>query len=615
MKQCCVIDQETTSTVYSVSLVGNPNTGKTQIFNHLTGLNQKIGNFPGITVGYKQGTITGQKVPITVVDLPGLYGFHTIRPEEESCVEYLQTHGQHLIVNVVDGTKLTRDLILTHQILKYYSRDQVILVINYADKMERRKIRIDIPKLKRKLGIEILLVSALRTLDNELLKNTIIHKLEKWIEPHELGILDEDNVIEQIEEDFLWVKDILEDSFTPGIDLHQIGYKVDKILLHPLWGMIIFVLTMFSVFYVTYAITQPISKLLENSIIFLGQQLTGKIGNQVVNSFINDWLISGIGFILIFIPQIAVLMFLLDVLEQSGYTSRIAFVMNKLLAKIGIEGTSIVPMLMGFGCNVPAIIGSKTISNRKERISVVLANPFLSCSARLPVYVLIASALFPKNAAYVVAGLYFGGILVAVSVIYALRKSFLKSEMKEILIEIPDLAIPSIKSVSISAAIHIKRFIINAATWMALGLLMIWVLSVTGPSGYTGMESGMEHSWIYIIGNIISPIFSPFGWSAELVVALIFGFVAKEIIVGVLGIIFATGGNLSALQITLQSVFTASSGLSFLVFVSLYTPCIGTYFAIKQELGSKWANTSVIISLGIAYFCSLLTYYIGGLVL
>ncbi|MHA2251519.1 MAG: ferrous iron transport protein B, partial [Candidatus Kariarchaeaceae archaeon] len=403
-------------------------------------------------------------------------------------------------------------------------------------------------------------------------------------------------------------------------DRSSISDKIDKILLHNVLGFLVFFILMGLVFVFTFEISAPISHGLETIATNSSDFIWKNVSNELLASFLADGLIGGVGFVLVFLPQIAILFLFLSVLEHSGYMARVVFITDRFLHKLGISGKSVAPMLLGFGCNVPAIMASGSISDHNERITVSLVNPFLPCSARFPVFIILSSAIFGEYAGIVVAGLYFSGILIAFSMMFILRKTILKGEVSELLLEMNDLSVPRLNAMFSQVYLQVRKFLENAATWMTLGLIFMWLLSITGPSGYLGPdalsdEQLLQKSWVYIIGDVIQPIFGIFGWDSRIVTALIFGFIAKEIVIGSLGIIYGVGGDLIALEDVLKDEFSPLSAIVFMIFVLAYIPCIGTYFSLRQEIGSKWANFSIVNGLILAWILSFATIIIGGLLI
>lgn len=667
-------------------LCGNPNVGKSLVFNELTGAKQKVGNYPGVTLTHLSGSYKYNNKEWTVTDLPGLYSFNSGNFEEGIAHDFIINHDHDLIINIVDGRKLERNLFLTLQ-LREMGRN-MMLVITFKDKLEKMKIIVHTKKLETILGIPVLLISAFDSKDSQLLRERIdeavkspmsitnsllelgdyeplIAELEAELES--TVFLQPDPLIDQVPKRWvvlsilmnhrdtqnLWpvwlvnkikktigerVDDyerlsvdliaqnyqVIEELLVGTVDTSQyvedrnhLSEKIDKVLLHPILGFILFGFIMFLVFKITFDVSEPISMWLGNMASNLADWLRISITNELLSSFLADAIVGGVGFILVFIPQIAILFLFIGIMEHSGYLSRVVFITDRFLNKLGISGTSIASLLLGFGCNVPAIMATKSIKDNNERIALVLVNPFMSCSARLPVYVIISGALFPEIAGLVIASLYFSGIIIAIFVLFVLRKTILKGETSYLLMELPELSKPPLGITLSRVLLMVRKFVENAASWMAIGIIVMWVLSIFGPGGYIGPEAlsnteKMEISWIFWIGEIFHPIFGPFGWDSRLIIALIFGFIAKEVVISSFGLIYGVSG--ASLNIVIISQFTMASGLAYLFFVLLYTPCIGTIFAIKQEIGGKWAWMSIVTGLIIAYVVALLVFKLGSII-
>ncbi len=663
-----------------VLLVGNPNVGKSLIFNGLTGRHQKIGNYPGVTLTHLSGNYSFSDKEIEVIDLPGLYSFNSGNIEEGISHEFIIDNQVDLLINIIDGRRLERNLFLTVQlramgipILAVITfKDKIKSSINLkklSEKLDMPFLRVsshekdDIINLKKKIdvlvsevsvlsdlilplnGYEDLIHSISNELDSTILlqKDNLIEKVpSRWIvisvlmnnrDTHNLwpawiiskihGILEERSMdhekisIGLISKYYEIIENVLEETIILDEENSSITIteKIDRLLLDSRIGFVIFAIIMFAVFKITFDVSAPISNGLDLLANLLADSVKSNISNKLFASFIADALIGGVGFILLFIPQIALLFLFISIMEHSGYLARVVFIFDRFLNRIGISGTSIAPLLLGFGCNVPAIMATKSINDHNERTALILVNPFMSCSARLPVYVVITAAIFPEFAGIMIAILYFTGIFIAILVLFILRKTILKGDTTYLLMELPEMSIPPARLTLSRMWLQVKKFAENAASWMALGLIIMWILSITGPKGYIGPDALtdtqlLQRTFIFMLGDIFQPIFQPFAWDARLIVALIFGFIAKEIVISSLGLIYGVSeGTLNAVII---SQLSPASGLAFLFFVLLYTPCIGTLFAIKQEIGRKWVIFSILMGLVVAYTVAYIAFIIGS---
>ncbi len=673
-----------------IALIGNPNVGKTAIFNYLTKSSQKVANFPGITVKGKSGFFTAKNKKFIVTDLPGTYGFGTDSPEEKVAKKFLLDEDLNLIINVVDATKLERNLILTLQLTGF--KKPMIIVLTFADKIEEEGIDINYEELSKIFGVPVIPISALHKHDLEHLKQFIIQYIQSPLIPE--TILKADEILDlspKIKALYLYLKNIsipkklknlslewltflvatndevvLEhfdretreqiNSILQETDMHleneevpvsllfinylyekvqeiikkvysnkeEVNTKtimelIDEVLLDPIVGLLVFSAVIWLTFKLTFDVSQPFSTLIEIMINQVIAMIHHYLPQNVFTSFLSDGLISGIGFILTFLPQLAFLFFGITLLEQTGYLTRVVFVTDRFLNKLGITGKSLAPLLLGFGCNVSGVLATKTIPDEKERIITILVNPFMSCSARLPVYVLISSALFPQIASLVITGIYLGGIMLAAFMIWVYRKTLFRGEQSSLLIEMPELTLPPTSSIFYQIYLYLKDFTLHAGFGITIGVVIIWVLSITGPSGYLGPDALnnqalIQQSWVYKIGQLLETIFKPMGWETPLIVALILGFIAKEVVVGTLAVLYGHG-NMAQLVPILSSVMSPVQGIAYMVFVLTYTPCIATVFAIKEELGIKWTIFSIINGLVTAWFLSFLIITIGGLLL
>lgn len=675
------------TTSKSIILVGNPNVGKSLIFNQLTGANQAIANFPGITLTHTSGYFTVDDVEIKVTDLPGIYGFSAGKIEEEAGHNYILNESPDLIVNVINSTHIERNLYLTLQLLEMHPN--MLIVLSFKDKVNLDFLRKAHDLLEIYLKVPIITISAYDADDIRQLRavikqqidnphpamnldifpelNNLFALIESTVAPSQLLLDTQANMplrwkiittllngdhqismwpdwmVRQIKEQ---TKEYFGDKFidfgTLAIDLinHQYQFiahllqpilpsddyhhtptfseRVDKLLLNAYFGIPLFILIMLGVFISTFQISAPISDFLVFLIQNSADWIHVNIPNDFLASFLADAVFEGIGFVMVFIPQIAILFFFISIMEHSGYLSRVVFILDRFVNKLGITGTSIAPLLLGFGCNIPAIMATRAIRDENEKIAVALANPFISCSARLPVYIVIAGALFPHTAGIIIAALYFMGIILALSVLFVLRKTILPGDTPHLLLELPDLAIPKSMATLSRVYVRLKRFIYSAGSWMAGGIIMLWLLSVFGPIGYLGSDAlhtsdKIAQSWLYMLGHFLQPIFAIFHWDSRLIVALIFGFIAKEIVVSAFGLLY--GVSDVGINVVIVSAFTPASALAFLFFVLTYTPCLGTFFAMKQEIGKKWAFTSIGMNLIIAYTLAIIVYFGAGVLL
>jgi ferrous iron transport protein B len=654
----------------TVALAGNPNVGKTSLFNALTGAKQKVGNWPGVTVEKKTGKRVFKGVEISFVDLPGTYSLTAYSLDEIIARDFIIDEKPDVVVHIADSTNLERNLYLTTQLLELGSR--VVLALNMSDMAHARGDTIDAKKMGEFLEVPVVktVASEAKGLDN--LLDEIIREAGKGPHhEHELGYGKCENEIRKIEnllsEDkelsgkyplrWLSVKLIegdenalnkitgssQEDNIRKLLDnIDQEEYEaeiadkryefistmlpqvctrcvakftpsdmIDRVLTNKYLGIPIFLAVMWAAFELTFTFSEPFMDLID--VFFAG--LASAVSNAfpgVVGSLIGNGIIGGMGFVLVFVPPIFILFWLLALLEDSGYLSRAAFIMDRLLYKLGLHGKSFVPLLMGLGCSVPAVMATRTIEDRKDRLISILVTPFVSCGARLPVYVLFAGAFFGKDAGTVIFAMYALGIIVAILSALLFRKLIFKGDPAPFIMELPPYRKPTLKGSLLHMWERGFMYLKKAGTIIVLGALIIWFLA----SFPEGVEYGSEASFAGMLGKAIEPVFAPLGFDWKIVVALLFGFIAKEIVVGALGVLYGAGEDETALTESLQAdpVFTPLSSLGLMVFTLLYVPCVATVAAIKKESGSwKWALFSVVYSTSLAWIAAFIVYNGGKL--
>ncbi|WP_105176988.1 ferrous iron transport protein B [Clostridium cagae] len=585
----------------TIALLGNPNVGKTTLFNALTGSNQYVGNWPGVTVEKKEGYINDVKI----VDLPGIYAMDTFSNEEKVAKEFLQNGQVDLILNIVDASNLNRNLYLTTQ-LKEFNKP-IILAVNMIDIAESKGIFIDYEKLSKLFDIEIIPISAGKNIGidkvaSKLQENNFEHSVDNT----NFNFSSEDEAYLFIEDT---LKQCIKSEHSNEITMSE---KIDKILLNPYFAYPIFLMIIALMFQITFAwVGQPLSDLLDT---FLNDAFVPFVSNSLSStapwfqSLIIDGIIAGVGGILVLLPIILVLFICITLLEDSGYMSRVAFLMDKLMRKMGLSGKAFIPMLIGFGCTVPAIMTARTLESEKDRKLTSLLVPLMSCNARLPVYVVFASVFFTDHRGLVVASLYFLGVLLAFLLGILFKNTYFKKDEEPFIIEIPEYKMPKLSSVLKQTGDKGKDFLKKAGTIIFAMSVVIWFLS---NFNFTGMVSEVNESILASIGNSIAPIFSPLGFGNwQSAVSLLSGLLAKESVIASMQVIFA--GNL---DVVLGAHFTALSAYSFLVFILLYTPCISVIGTMKKEFGVKFTLFSIFYQLVLAWIVSFLVFNIGNLII
>lgn len=665
------------------ALAGNQNCGKTTLFNQLTGSNQHVGNFPGVTVDQKIGEIRSVK-NCSVVDLPGIYSIRPYTNEEIVTRDFILNEKPDGIINIVDATNIERNLYLTLQLLEMHI--PMVLALNMMDEVRGNGGSIDYRQMSEKLGIPVIPISAAKDEGIEdLIKATVevgkkkilpkvmdfceqgpvhrcIHAVSHQVEDHAANIgmsprfaatkivENDENIINKLElsqnELEMMEHSIEEMEKDCGLDRnaaladmrytfiekvcnktvkkcheskeHIRSMKIDRVLTDKYLAIPMFLLIMFAIFWLTFnVIGSFLSDLLTMGIdaftAMCDRALTAYGMNPVVHSLLIDGVFAGMGSVLSFLPIIVVLFFFLSILEDSGYMARVAFVMDKPLRKIGLSGRSFVPMLIGFGCTVPAIMATRTLSSERDRNMTIMLTPFMSCSAKIPIYTVFAAAFFPGKEALVMILLYAAGIIVGIISALVLNHTAFRGNPIPFVMELPNYRFPSAKSVFQLMWDKAKDFIQRAFTVIFVATIIIWFLQTFDTR--LNVVADSSNSLLALVGRWIAPVFAPLGFSDWRVsTALITGFTAKEAVVSTLSVL--TGTATSNLSAVLSDMFSGVSVVSFLVFTLLYTPCVAAIAAVKREMGSGLkAALVVVLQCLVAWVVALLVYQVGGLLL
>ncbi|MEA4828224.1 ferrous iron transport protein B [Clostridium sp. JNZ J1-5] len=586
----------------TIALIGNPNVGKTTLFNALTGANQYVGNWAGVTVEKKEGFLNKS---IKIVDLPGIYAMDTYSNEEKVAKNYLLHDDADLIINIVDASNLDRNLYLTTQ-LKQFNKP-IILILNMMDVAQSKGINIDVDKLSHELKMTVIPISASKGkgIDKvkDMLLNMDISELVIDNESHFQNFSSEAETYAYIEN--LLNKCILKSSKT-GTNIKD---KIDKIVLNKFAAYPIFLGIMYLIFMFTFSwVGQPLADLMDSG---LQEHLIPKLTDLLSNSspwfssLLVDGIVGGVGSIIVFLPVILSLFLGISFLEDSGYMARAAFLMDKTMRKMGLSGKAFIPLVVGFGCSVPAIMSARTLESEKDRKLAALIVPLMSCNARLPVYALFASVFFSGKETPVVFSLYLLGILIAFLVALLFKNTLFKKDEEPFIIELPEYKLPEPKNLLLHTWDKGKGFLRKAGTIILSISVIVWFLSNFNLSGMTDINNSLFAS----IGKFLTPIFKPLGFGHwETSVSLLTGLMAKEVVVSTMGVIF--GSNLATI---LPNYFTPITAYGFLVFVLLYTPCMSAVVTMKKEYGNKMAAFSVIYQLILAWIASFLVYNVGSL--
>ena len=664
--------------VLTFALAGNQNCGKTTLFNQLTGSSQHVGNFPGVTVDRKDGTIRGKENTL-VTDLPGIYSMSPYSSEEIVTRNFVLNEHPKGIINIVDATNIERNLYLTMQLMELDI--PMVLALNMMDEVRENGGSILVNQMEEMLGIPVVPISAAK---NEGIDELVAHALHvaKYQErPREIDYCDAnedggavhrclhgimhliedhakaaqipvrfaaaklaegdtlilealkldqnekemlEHIVKQMETErgldraaaiahmrFDFIENICDETVVKPRESkeHLRSVKIDKILTGKYTAIPCFIGIMGLVFFLTFGVIGAfLQNILEVSIDALGGLVDQWMGaanvNSVLRSLVMDGIFTGVGSVLSFLPIIVTLFFFLSMLEDSGYMARVAFVMDKLLRKIGLSGRSIVPMLVGFGCTVPGVMASRTLPSERDRKMTILLTPFMSCSAKLPIYAFFAAAFFPKHSALVMIALYFGGILMGILMALVFRGTLFKGNAVPFVMELPNYRMPGAKNVGHLLWDKAKDFLQRAFTVIFMATLVIWFLQTF--DGHLNIVSDSQESILATVASVIAPVFAPMGFGDwRISTALITGFMAKESVVSTLSVLF---GQTAALL----GCITPVSAASLLVFCLLYTPCVAAIASIKRELGSKWAAGVVIGQCVIAWVAAFVVYLVGS---
>jgi len=570
-----------------IAMVGNPNVGKTALLNALTGGKFEIGNFPGTTVEKKEGKTVLNNIRAHFIDLPGIYSLQAYTIDEKIARDYLVKEKPDIVLNVIDASNLERNLYLTLQLCEL--RIPMIIALNMMDEAKKKGYKIDSRKLEQILGVPVVETVAIEKKGVEELKKKLFHA-----KVSHLRIEGKDLIRERLKAASRVASEVLERKEVA----FSLDDLLDEVFTDRILGIPIFLALMWMVFRFTYDVATPLVSLVDMAFSILSDAV--EASGIPFSDLIANGIITGVGSVLVFVPNISFLFIALAVLELSGYMTRAVFVLNKIMMRFGLTGRAVIPLIIGFGCNVPAVMATRGIEDNNVRLATIIVNPFMSCSARLPIYVLFAGAFFTGNESLVIMFLYLFGILIALFSAFLIRKTILPGEASFI-IEVPPYRIPKIKSIFDLTWIRVKHFLLKAGSIILAMSVVVWYIT-TYPGG------SIESSYAAMLGKFLQPVFSPMGWKWELVFALVTGFVAKEVVVETLGILL---GDLSKLS----SLATVPQALGFLVFSLFYIPCLATLAVIGSETGSwKWTAFAVIYGFVVAYIFSFVLINLFGII-
>jgi ferrous iron transport protein B len=691
------------SRVIDVALVGNPNCGKTTLFNFASGSHEHVGNFSGVTVDSKSATLEQGGYTFNITDLPGTYSLTAYTPEELFVRDHLLTRVPDIVINVVDSSNLERNLYLTTQLIDMDIR--VVMALNMSDELEKAGDKLDHAALGKLLGIPVIpTISPKGTGITELFDRVIevyedrdpivrhVHinygqEIERSLKKIQDAIWTEKSLTDQFSSRYVAIKllekdpealpvstrtefdrirDIArkeisriegeynEDSNTLVTDA-KYGFiagalketmvrnnkpaeamtrseKIDFWVTHKILGFPIFLAFLWIMFQSTFVVGEYPKHWIDLGVAWLGGQVGILMPGGPLKDLLVDGIINGVGSIIVFLPNILILFFFISWMEDTGYMARAAFIMDKLMHKIGLHGQSFIPLIMGFGCNVPAIMVTRTLKDRNDRLLTMLINPFMSCSARLPVYILIAGAIFPRYAGTVIFGLYLTGILLAILVSILFKKTLLKSKEAPFVMELPPYRMPTFRVILRHMWEKGEHYLKKMGGVILIAVILIWALEYFPRGGAgTSREEQLKNSYIGRFGRAIEPAIHPLGFDWRMGVSLITGTAAKEVVVSTMGVLYGSNhfhekDNKSNLPTILQTekytegsragqnVFTPLAGISFLLFILIYMPCVAVVATVKKESGNwKWALFLISYTTALAWVLSFAVYQIGSM--
>ena len=674
--------------VLRVVLVGNPNCGKTSLFNSVTGAKEKVGNYGGVTVDSKEGwfSIDGRKVQL--VDLPGTYSLTEYSPEEMYVRTYIRDNHPDAILNIVDAGNLERNLYLTTQVMDM--NIPMVIALNMWDELEKSGERLDIEMLSRLLGARMVPITAyngrgvkevlLATMDaiDESEQETKHHNVNygtliednlkelsqmcptldrytvlKVIEndQHAIQLLDSQENAQQVKEraaemrqtierdynsdivsiitdlKYGFVRGALAETLTPNPERAtgetKPGYSFDRLLTNRWLALPILLVLMWLMFEATFTLGAYPQGWIETGIGWLGQQLGNIMPDGILKDLIVDGIIGGVGGVLVFLPQILILFFFISILEDSGYMARAAFIVDRIMHRVGLHGKSFIPYLIGFGCGVPAIMATRTLENRRDRLVTILTIPFMSCSARLPAYLLLVAAFFTAKQGLILMSIYLIGILVAALTAIVMSKTFLKHDKTQFVMELPPYRRPTARNATIHMWSKGKQYLQKMATVILAASIIVWALGYfPRHEGQTPQEQ-IENSYMGMMGKAIEPVVAPLGFNWQMGVSVLTGAAAKEIVVSTMGVLYTGEADANEETTTLKEklqtatkengepVFNPIVAYSFMLFILLYFPCIAALAAIRREAGTKWMLFEIFYTTGVAWLVSFIFYQVA----
>ena len=624
-----------------VALVGNPNCGKTSLFNIASGSHEHVGNYSGVTVDAKEGRFDYKGYRFVFIDLPGTYSISAYSPEEKYVRQNLTQNVPDVVVNVVDASNLERNLYLTTQVIDMNLR--VVMALNMYDELKSRGDKLDIKQFGHLLGVPVCPTVGRTGTGVPQLLDTVIKVFEETPAPAEVsvdGILADKTADNDVDERYSRIHDILSKTYlryTEPVGRKSVTEKIDSVVTNKWAAYPIFILLLYIIFQATFTLGDYPMNWIDWLVGKFGGLVAGLMPEGWLKDLVVDGVIAGVGSVLVFLPNILILYFFLSIMEDTGYMARAAFIVDKLMHRIGLHGKSFIPMVMGFGCNVPAIMATRAIESRKSRLITIAIIPFMSCAGRLPIFVLLAVAFVPHHSALALLGIYLLGVVLAILSALVLSR-FVKDDDLPFVMELPPYRVPTGKAVWRHTWEKGKQYLQKMATTILIGSVIIWCLGYF-PRSSKGAEYQQEHSYIGMLGKAVSPALEPLGFTWKMDISLLSGVVAKELVVSTLGVMYASDAPNSAvaaqagsapgpdavvepvqemddtqLQAALRRSVSLPAAVAFMIFILLYFPCIATFVAIKNETGKwGWAVAICAYTIAVAWVAAWVGFHITAL--
>ena len=684
------------SRTINIALVGNPNCGKTSLFNRATGMREKVGNYSGVTVDAKQGVLHHKGYTINLIDLPGTYSLTEYSAEEVYVREYITKHHPDLVLNVVDASNLERNLFLTTQLIDMNIR--VVMALNMYDELLAGGAKLNYTYLGQLMGIPIIPTTAsrgigigevldkiievfedkakesrhvhinygqeiedaisrikavvvsnknitdmyvpryvsIKLLENDSIMQEQLHAVPNYeqimaVAEKEIGQLEkeykEDTKTVITNAKYGFIRGALQETYNPGEkDKRQLTNAIDALLTHQWLGFPFLIFFMWLTFQATFSLGNYPMDWIDMGVAALGEWVAGILPEGPLNDLLVNGIIAGVGGVIVFLPNILILFFFISLMEDTGYMARAAFIMDRLMHKIGLYGKSFIPLLIGFGCNVPAIMATRTLESKRDRIITMLITPFMSCSARLPVYILLVAAFFPKNQGLVLMSIYFIGIVVAVLTALLMKKTLFKNSSVPFVMELPPYRMPTMRNILIHMWEKTGQYLRKMGTIILMASILIWALGYfpLNRDAEVGSSEHLEQSYIGKMGRFIEPGLEPLGFDWKMGVSIVTGLAAKEIVVSSMGILYHVPDaeeNTQGLAESLKSqvdcegnhIFNPLVAYGFMLFILIYFPCMAVIAAIKKEAGWKWALFTIFYTTGLAWIVAFCVYQIGSM--